>query len=93
MREYNVLVPSRNAMIYMQDGDGSQLLREDRNAGFNDYVDYEIVEGPQAGDGGIFMYDNANVTAWTDKIEDAIRYIYDIPDDEECPEFELKEVV
>jgi len=86
--EYKVRIPSLDTVIYMQDGDGSQLSEDDYNDGFNDYVDYEILSGKNAGDGGIYMYTNEGVSRWTDKIPEVISYALDIQG--ECPEYEIE---
>ena len=73
-----VYVPKAQAVIFLQDGDGSQLMSEDREAGYNAYVDYKInkyVGDDQLfaeDDGGLYMYDNSKVNCWTDMIEAAI---------------------
>lgn len=91
--EYLVEIPSIDTAIYMQDGDGSQLLKEDRAEGYIGYVDYEVkryVGCDIPGDGGIFMYKEEDWTGnWTDMIPETIKYALDL---EDCPEFYLKEV-
>lgn len=59
--------PSQQIMIrIMYDTDGSQLLPEDYTLGYNDYIDYKIMEfdGDEfsEGDGGIYMFDNESGT-------------------------------
>ena len=83
--ECKVYVPSKDnpdAVIYMQDGDGSQLNASDYRNGYDAYIDYEILDGWGKGDGGIYMYKNNELEdEWTDKIRDALIFIYDFVDD------------
>ena len=62
--ELRVFVPTENAVIYMQVGDGSQLDRDEDESGtpYDGYIDYKTSEWDYdencfaEGDGGIFEY-------------------------------------
>lgn len=80
--EYDLLlyVPSVNECVYMQTGDGSQLISEDYENGFDSYIDYKTsVFGKstencfEEGDGGLYMYKSTASIA-----EDFLNHVYDV---------------
>lgn len=89
--EYNVFIPSMGTRIYMQDA-YSNLDDDDYAAGYDASIDYEIVEGENEGDGGVFAYkteDMATPSDWTSAISACIKFIFELAD---CPDYELEEV-
>ena len=82
-------IPDHDAIIYVQDGSGDQLLSEDYKNRHNDYIDYKISElnddnAFEEGDGGLYLYNNKNVNNWQDKIEECICYALGL---ESCPAY------
>ena len=79
-----VFLPSKKSIVYMQEGCGDQLMQEDLDAGYNDYVDYKICSYNESlskfeeGDGGIFLYNNKECSgSWHTKIGDTIKFAFD----------------
>ena len=91
-QEYEVVIPSLQTVIHMQEGSGDNLEESDYQKGLDSYIDYNILTGENAGDGGEYCYGGAGVRSWIEMISDAIKFALDIPDSEECPEFRLKAV-
>ena len=88
--EYNVYIPSMDTVIYMQDGDGSQLMGDDYKEGYDSYVDYEIISGRGSGDGGLHLYKSSQLKEnWTEMIGKTIKSIYDL---DTAPTFFLHEI-
>ena len=85
--EYNVVIPSCGTTIYMQEGSGCQLDAFDYAAGYEGYIDYDILAGPNVGDGGIYMFKDD--VPWIEKIPETIMYILNV---EKCPDYYLQEV-
>lgn len=75
-----VYVPIMQYLFFLQDGDGSQLSQEDRDNGFDSYIDYKINKYVgngqdiffEEGDGGQYLYNSQDVFAWTQMIARAI---------------------
>ena len=86
--ECNVIIPSLDTVIYMQEGDGSQMDAIDYANGYEGYVDYDILSGKNSGDGGIFMYKESEADNWKDMIPSVICFALD---QESCPEYKLEQ--
>ncbi len=84
--EYNVVIPSLNTTIYMQDG-CDNMTAQDYALGYEGYVDYDIEKGVNEGDGGMLMY--KEYENWTDAIPEVICFALGL---DKCPPYELKEV-
>ena len=87
--ELRVFVPTENAVIYMQVGDGSQLDRDEDESGtpYDGYIDYKTSEWDYdencfaEGDGGIFEYvanaEDAILGELYSRVHDVLCYLYE----------------
>lgn len=53
-----LFIPSKTDIIIFEEGDGEQLLAEDRRAGYVDYIDYTMYNAIDMDDydGGLIMF-------------------------------------
>lgn len=79
-------VPANNQLVYLQEGSGDNLLKEDLDNGYKDYVDitaYELADGtPEETDGGQLMFEymvQGHYKCLADSIPDVLDFLYDSP--------------
>ncbi len=74
--QYVVNAPNLGTVLF-EDGDGTKMRKEDFEEGYNDYMDYTILEGRNAGDTGTYYY-YRDSRRWTDAIPSALNYVFEL---------------
>lgn len=88
MSEIKVTIPSCKTIIFMQTGEDN-LTAEDYAYGYEFYIDYDVIEGVNKGDGGIYMISGTDEKNWLSRVPDVIKFILDV---DECPGYGISEV-
>lgn len=83
--DITIYVPSRGEIITIKEGTGDNLLKEDVEAGYKDYIDFEVYQSDDptcGGDGGQLLSKELireKYSSMEDAVSEVLDYLYDTP--------------
>ena len=93
MRDFSdilVFVPEKEVFIRISEGTGDNLLREDIEAGYADYINYDVLTAKKLwnhgyGDSGMIMYTELVQEKFYDLEECIPEVLYDVFEEDNIP--------